>query len=133
MSRGSKGGRKRGGAKQSNGNNPPANKGNQETTAKSANTKSAGRKRGRSKKAKQNPVVFWGNPDSLPTREFPVAPAVDGHAIIESLGRAPISGQEANAAHYFKLVYDRAGGLALALAAAGGLDQPVDVVKEDDD
>jgi hypothetical protein len=137
MSRGSKGGRKRGGTRQSNTNNASGKDGRQDTAkssnTKSGNAKSTGRKRGRSKKVKQDPIVFWGNPESLPTHSVEVSPAENVHAIVESLGRAPIPGQEANAAHYFALVYDRAAGLAHALAAAGGLDRPVDGAEVDDE
>ncbi|MCH7788967.1 MAG: hypothetical protein IH940_05945 [Acidobacteria bacterium] len=125
MSRGSKGGRKRGGSKQSSGSSRSSGASAQ-GTSKNGNTKRTGRSRGRSKKAKQNPAVFWGNPESLPTREHAVSPGQNVHAIVESLGRAPIPGQEANAAHYFALVYDRAASLALALAAAGGINEPVE-------
>ncbi len=42
-------------------------------------------------------------------------------AVVRSLGRVPIPGQETAAEHWFSLVYERAAVLAGALAAAGGL------------
>ncbi len=125
--RGSRGNRKR------KKNSPKRNKGGSAQNGSSANgnTKSGGRKRSRSKK-KQNPIVFWGNAAALPQRTEPIVPADDVHAIVQSLGRAPIPGQEATSEHYFQLVYDRAAGLATALAAAGGLDSMEDTAAVDD-
>ncbi len=72
---------------------------------------------------KIDPVEFWGDPGLLPEPEGGLTHAADVRAVITSLGRPPISGQETAAEHWFFLVYERAAFLAGALAAAGGLDQ----------
>lgn len=72
---------------------------------------------------KIDPLEFWGDPSLLPEREGVLTHAADVRAVITSLGRPPISGQETAAEHWFSLVYERAAFLAGALAAAGGLDQ----------
>jgi hypothetical protein len=86
---------------------------------------------------------FWGTPASLSAA---MAGSVDGAAdaatavpgirpskepdtMVRSLGPPPLAGQEAIAEHYFAAVYEKAVGLAGALAAAGGLlefDDPTD-------
>ncbi len=81
-------------------------------------------KGGRAKKTPAvDPVEFWGDPGLLPERDGVLTHATDVRAVISSLGRPPISGQETAAEHWFSLVYERAAFLAGALAAAGGLDQ----------
>ncbi len=75
---------------------------------------------------KIDPTEFWGDPDALPEPHAQVMAATDVKAVVSSLGRPPITGQETAAEHWFSLVYERAAVLAGALAAAGGLDQPVD-------
>ena len=49
-----------------------------------------------------------------------ITPGVDPKALVESLGPLPFPGGGV-AQHYFQLVYERAAGLAVALAAAAGL------------
>ncbi len=78
----------------------------------------------RRKEPKVDPVEFWGDSESLPEPHTHVATAPDVGALVSSLGRPPITGQETAAEHWFSLVYERAAVLAGALAAAGGLDQP---------
>lgn len=64
---------------------------------------------------------FWGDP----TAEVPppqlVAPASEPAAVVRSLGPPPLGAHDKVAEHYFTAVYDKAVGLASALAAAGGL------------
>ncbi len=97
---------------------------------KKGNTKPAqggGRRSPKGGRAKQapaiDPVEFWGDPSLLPERDGLLTHAADVRAVINSLGRAPISGHETAAEHWFSLVYERAAFLAGALAVAGGLDQ----------
>jgi len=45
-------------------------------------------------------------------------------AVLASLGKPPIPGQETPSLEFLNAIYDRSAGLAFALAAAGGLDQP---------
>jgi len=90
-------------------------------------TPNAGRQhaqsRGRKAAAKINPVEFWGDPELLPAPEDPVAQSGDVRALLNSLGRPPLTGQETAAERWFTLVYERAALLAGALAAAGELEQ----------
>lgn len=67
-------------------------------------------------------VEFWGDPDALPEPLEAIGDVPDVKAVVRSLGRVPITGQETAAEHWFSLVYERAAVLAGALAAAGGLD-----------
>lgn len=79
--------------------------------------------KGRKQSPKVDPVEFWGDPDRLPEPSRGLTHAPNVRAVVTSLGRPPISGQETAAEHWFSLVYERAAFLAGALAAAGGLDQ----------
>lgn len=100
---------KRGGAR---GNTSGKNRG--------SNKRGKGRSRGgRSKKI--DLAKYWGDSSVLPKHDDPIVPAVDPGAAVNSLGRPPIPGHENASVHYFNLVYDRAANLAVALAAAGGL------------
>jgi hypothetical protein len=64
---------------------------------------------------------FWGTD---PVEEEP-APAIrpidDPAAMVMSLGPPPLRGHETAAEQYFRVVYDKAVALAVALAAANGL------------
>ncbi|MDE0067911.1 MAG: hypothetical protein OXN44_13695 [Acidimicrobiaceae bacterium] len=79
--------------------------------------------RGRKATAKVDPIEFWGDPELLPEPEEVVAQSGDARALLNSLGRPPVPGQETAAEQWFTLVYERAAFLAGALAAAGELDQ----------
>ncbi len=80
------------------------------------------RRRKSSRKKKVDPKVFWGDPEVL--AEVPEHTAnitTNPSAVVLSLGRPPLSGQQNASEHYFTAVYDRAVNLAAALAAAGNL------------
>jgi len=64
---------------------------------------------------------FWGDSEALPEPLDHIREAGDVKALVQSLGRVPLSGQETAAEHWFALVYERAAMLAGALAAAGDL------------
>ena len=83
------------------------------------------KRQGVQKKAapKADPQEFWGNPDLLPERIDGIQHSPDVRAVLTSLGRPPLTGNETPAEHWFSMVYERAAFLAGALAAAGGLDQ----------
>ena len=100
------------------GRNPNANRGG-EQSGKQNN-------RSRRKEPKIDPVEFWGDPEALPEPLSHVQPAPDVRALVSSLGRPPITGQETAAEHWFSLVYERAAVLSGALAAAGGLHEADD-------
>lgn len=59
----------------------------------------------------------------------PVRPTAIPDAVVRSLGPPALAGQEAAATHTFAAVYDRAVGLATALASAAGL---LDEVPDDE-
>jgi hypothetical protein len=92
------------------------------------------RRRRSSSRGGQRPTAaqvrdFWGSDDADDTDSFReaivepnrlITPGVDPTALVESLGPLPFPGGGV-AQHYFRLVYERAAGLAVALAAAAGL------------
>ena len=82
------------------------------------------RRRGRGgKPSAQQLRDFWGEDVDDPVDDEPVrviTPGVDPTALVESLGPLPFPGAGL-APHYFQAVYERAAGLAVALAAAAGL------------
>jgi hypothetical protein len=73
--------------------------------------------------------AFWGT-DDAPARDLPVVtPTAHPGALVESLGALPFPGGRV-AQHYFDAVYERAAGLALALATAAGLTEDAREVDE---
>ena len=69
-----------------------------------------------------DPRKFWGDLDSLLADESPpINLTTNPVAVVKSLGRPPLSGQQNASDHYFAAVYDRAVNLGAALAAAGNL------------
>lgn len=93
-----------------------------------------GRRRGAKKaRAKQKPVDLWRPVPPLPEVE-PITPVSDPTALVRSLGDAPLSVPGAPAEITIATVVDRGAGLAMALAAAGGLlADPDDAGDEDED
>lgn len=67
---------------------------------------------------------FWGDPAQVAGAPPTVRPTPDPSALVRSLGPPPLVGHERAADAYFAAVYDRAVGLATALAAANGLLEP---------
>lgn len=86
------------------------------------NDNQSGQTKRKKNEPKIDPVEFWGDPDLLPEPISAIRPVPDVKAVVRSLGRVPLTGQETAAEHWFSLVYERAAVLAGALAAAGGLD-----------
>ena len=83
------------------------------------------RRRKSSRKKKVDPKVFWGDPDLLAeVPEHTATITTNPSAVVLSLGRPPLSGQQNASEHYFTAVYARAVNLAAALAAAGNLVEP---------
>jgi hypothetical protein len=92
------------------------------------------RRRRSSNRGGQRPTAaqvrdFWGDDaaddagilrDGIVEPNRLITPGVDPTALVESLGPLPFPGGGV-AQHYFRLVYERAAGLAVALAAAAGL------------
>jgi hypothetical protein len=90
------------------------------------------RRRKGSRKKKVDPEVFWGDPAKLAEHNAGKALiTTNPSAVVQSLGRPPLSGQQNAAEHYFVAVYDRAVNLAAALAAAGNLIEPEELTESD--
>jgi hypothetical protein len=91
--------------------------------------KSRRRRKSSRKKKKVDPQIFWGDPSKL-AEHTPGRALITSNpsAVVSSLGRPPLSGQQHAAEHYFIAVYDRAVNLAGALAAAGKLIEPEELL-----
>jgi hypothetical protein len=76
--------------------------------------------RGRRRRRSGSKRDFWGVHHEGWADIDPVRPAAQPVALVGSLGPPPLGGNQ-EADHYFALVYDRASGLAQALAASAGL------------
>lgn len=95
-------------------------------------SKSRNNNRRRGKGGANKGPEFWGDPATLPSAEGSVRIASDPSAVVRSLGRPPLQGHETIAEHYFDAVYDRAVTLASALAAAGNLIEPEELLADHD-
>lgn len=73
---------------------------------------------------------FWGDEDKLPPFEPNVRITDDPAALVRSLGTPTLPGHEKWAEPYFAHTYNRAVTMAGALAAAGGLIEPEELVEE---
>ncbi|HJM28558.1 MAG: hypothetical protein QF596_05695 [Acidimicrobiales bacterium] len=82
------------------------------------------RKKRRRSRNRADPRKFWGNIDNLPEPIYGLPTPKATQAVLASLGKPPIPGQETPSLEFLNAIYDRSAGLAFALAAAGGLDQP---------
>lgn len=71
---------------------------------------------------------FWGDKALLPDPAGHIRITEDPSAVVRSLGRPPLPGQEHVSEAYFAAVYARAVGLASALAAAGDLIEPEELL-----
>ena len=76
---------------------------------------------------------FWGEADKLPAPVQDVRITDDPAAVARSLGSPPLPGHEKIAEHYFTVVYERAVQTAGALAAAGGLIDPMALAGDSSD
>ncbi len=97
---------------------------------KNNNNQQSQRRRRQGSKAKQKPVDLWRPVPPLP-EVTPIAPAGDPTALLRSLGDPP-SPMPGAAEIAVAQVVDRAAGLAMALAAAGGLLADPSVTDDDD-
>ncbi len=91
---------------------------------RSSKNKSRSQSRRRKGKARNrvDPQKFWGDPQALPSvADVGVTITTNPIAVVKSLGRPPLSGQQNASEHYFTAVYERAVNLGAALAAAGDL------------
>ena len=79
------------------------------------------RRRSRSNQKKKGSVrPFWGDAETASGPGHAITPVVHPTALIDSLGVPPFPRADA-APHYFAAVYQRATGMALALALAYGI------------
>jgi hypothetical protein len=97
--------------------------------AKNQSNRRSGRRR-KPRKTTADPAEFWGASEALPSEKLNVRIASDPSAVVRSLGRPPLSGHHNAAEHYFAAVYERAVSLAGALAAAGDLIEPDELMHE---
>ena len=84
---------------------------------------SRSRRGARGKKGTPRPEVtqaFWGVDDGPEPGSIQVSN--EPSAMVRSLGPPPLRGHEVAAEYTFRLVYDKAAGLAATLAAAAELD-----------
>jgi hypothetical protein len=98
-----------------------------------ANGDAGGRKRRNRKRRNRSTAKataeFWGEPADLPEPRDDIRITKDPSAVVRSLGRPPLPGQEQASEAYFAAVYARAVGLASALAAAGELIEPEELLE----
>lgn len=91
------------------------------------------RRKGNRPQQRQIGAGFWGDPAALPEPTKDLRITDDPAAVARSLGQPPLPGHEVIAEAYFTAVYDRAVTLAGALATAGGLMTPDELVDELED
>ncbi len=109
------------------GNRAAGNDGGNQNGRNSDKSRNSRRRKGPRKK-KVDPKVFWGDAEQLAkVPDVKATITTNPSAVVQSLGRPPLSGQQNAAEHYFAAVYDRAVNLAAALAAAGNLIEPEDL------
>jgi hypothetical protein len=77
-------------------------------------------RRRRSSNAPRSTQRFWGSPAGIEPAE-PIAPADDPTAVVSSLGPPPLGVHSGSAAHYLEAMYQKAAGVAVALAASADL------------
>lgn len=95
----------------------------------------SGRRRGsgRRKRKQVDASAFWGSEERLEV-EIPVIRVSDEpHSVVASLGTPPLPGRESAAEATYVAVYEKAAGLATALAAAAGQLRFGDDEDEDED
>lgn len=74
-------------------------------------------------------VEFWGDVEALPEPLDDIRITEDPSAVVRSLGRPPLPGQEQAAEATLAAVYARAVALASALAAAGEMIAPEELLE----
>lgn len=89
------------------------------------------RRRNRKRRNRGKAVTeYWGDKAQLPDPDSDIRITRDPSAVVRSLGRAPLPGQDHVSEAYFTAVYGRAVGLASALAAAGDLIEPEELLAD---
>ena len=88
------------------------------------------RKRNRKRRNRSKATAeYWGDKSKLPLPTSDIRITEDPSAVVRSLGRPPLPGQEHASEAFFAAVYGRAVGLASALAAAGDLIEPEELLE----
>ena len=85
----------------------------------------------RSRRATRSARDFWGNEHSTDLAPTVIRAAEHPTALIQSLGALPLP-NNAVAPHYFDAIYERAAGLAIALATSAGLSDTSDALIGDE-
>ena len=110
-------------------NAPAQSRGSQ--NGKNQNDQGGGRKRNRKRRNRSKATAeYWGDKGELPDPTSDIRITEDSSAVVRSLGRPPLPGQEQASEAYFAAVYGRAVGLAGALAAAGELIEPEELLED---
>lgn len=106
--------------------------GKQSNGANGSGTNNSGKRRRNRKRRNRGKAVveYWGDRAKLPEPTSDIRITQDPAAVVRSLGRPPLPGQEHSSEAYFAAVYGRAVGLASALAAAGELIEPEDLLDD---
>ena len=63
---------------------------------------------------------FWGT-EPYQVEVPRIRRSDDPSAVVRSLGQPPLPGRDAVAPHYYEAIYEKAAGVAAALAATAGL------------
>jgi hypothetical protein len=89
-------------------------------------------RRRRSPNGPKSAQRFWGSTTGLePART--IVPADDPTAVVASLGAPPLGVHSGSATHYLQAMYQKAAGVAVALAASADLLELPESPGEDDE
>jgi hypothetical protein len=105
----------------------------QDTTGngRAQNGQGGARKRNRKRRNRSKAAAeYWGDKGLLPDPTSDIRITDDPSAVVRSLGRPPLPGQEHASEAFFAAVYGRAVGLSSALAAAGDLIEPEELLQD---
>ncbi len=91
----------------------------------------SGRRRNRKRRNRTKASTeYWGEKAKLPEPTSDIRITNDPAAVVRSLGRPPLPGQDHVSEAFFTAVFGRAVGLASALAAAGDLIEPEELLHD---
>lgn len=104
---------------------------NQKSNGNGQQGKGKNRRRNRKRRNRGKAVAeYWGSRAELPEPTSDIRISQDPSSVVRSLGRPPLPGQDHVSEAYFAAVYGRAVGLASALAAAGELIEPEELLDD---
>ncbi len=107
-----------------------SNRNGQNRSGQNGKGDQAGRKRNRKRRNRSKATAeYWGDKSKLPDPTSDIRITEDPSAVVRSLGRPPLPGQEHASEAFFAAVYARAVGLSSALAAAGDLIEPEELLE----